>query len=289
VGGGRWIVFQKVVGGSLDDVVVLTTLLARFASGARPVGSAATAGAVSCDGDTFAALCGRIVRGVLVDWAGRPTTRTTTAAGFLRLNLGERLAEGKPLAEEARRLTGSHLDLPGEDRPLVNPFGLIANPGSDTVRALVGRTHGDLHPENILVPVRRTIDTSPYRLIDLAKYSNDGPLTRDPVHLVLAIVARTLADLSDPQCDALLEVLLDPDSAAAEQLPGWLYTLISTVRRQGEEWVYEYGLLSEWRDQTRLSLVACALMLHARPTTRVPDRSWFLRLAARAADAYSSR
>src|SRR5690349_14636273 len=58
---------------------------------------------------------------------------------------------------------------------------------SDHVMAILGRAHGDLHPDNILLPMSPVVDASAYRLIDLSDYSPDAALTRDLVHLTLAV------------------------------------------------------------------------------------------------------
>ncbi len=289
VGDGRWILFQKIASGSLDDLDVMTKLLASVRTGG-PVGSTASAHrTITCGSTTFARLCGRIVRGVLADWQGKPGLQRTSVTGLLDLHLGARLKPGGPLDNLAQKLTATTLRIPGEPDPLPNPFALALDTRLTQdipVRALVGKAHGDLHTENILVPVRDSVDASPFRLIDLAKYDSSAPLTRDPVHLLLYIIARAMPDLSDGQSDALIDELIAPDSGRGAVLPEWLRTLITTVRRTGEEWTFPSGLVAEWRGQTQLSLLACALMFLARPSTRDTDRLWFLRLAARAGRAY---
>lgn len=146
----------------------------------------------------------------------------------------------------------------------------------------VGRAHGDLHVENILIPTAWRDASAAFQLIDLSRYTADAVLTRDPTHLVLHVLARTLVELSPNQRTATIDLLLDPDLDGAI-LPQWLWLFIGQVRSAGEEWARAAGLVEQWRDQLPLSLLACALTCYGRASTREEDRGWFLRLAANAA------
>src|SRR6266540_3991552 len=255
--------------------------LAELVDGPIPVGD----GNDHCDADVFAKVCRRLVQGLLAGWAGPPHVAYYSVPAFLRLHLGDRLDHGKPLDVLARSMTDDLVMLPD---PLPNPFRLLED-GPATrgieVAAPVGRSHGDLHVENALVRVRPKIEPADFRLIDLAKYEENGPLARDPVHFLLHMAARSLPYLGPAQRDALLVTLLDPASTRRDQLPTWLAKTITEVYRAGEEWVGPSGFGPEWRRHRPLSLLACSLIVHVRRTTRREDRDWFMHLAARSAAA----
>lgn len=286
VGDGSWITFQEVVGGSFVDYRVLSALLAG-------VPQAKVAGVdprlVSpCDRGTFAGVCTAVVRGLLVDWAGKPTLHEVPVAEVMRRHLLHRLDPGQPLHAAANLWREPRLSLPGEPGPLPNPFALARDPtltaGLEPVQLVVGRAHGDLHPENILV--RTEGGPNDYHLIDLSRYEPDAPLTRDPTQLVLTILDRTMDERSDQQRELLLDLLVAGDVDVRDMLPRWLPEFVDRVRDVQLDWVRPYGLVDEWRLQSWLSLSACALMFLGRPTTAPAHRGWYLRLAARAAAAY---
>ncbi len=152
-----------------------------------------------------------------------------------------------------------------------------------------GRCHGDLHTDNALVRVRPHIDTEDYFLIDTALYEQVGPMTRDPMHLLLYIVARSMETITAPaQQSALIELLLDPVHGPAHLLPSWLSTLIKQVDAEIMAWVEPSGLAQRWREQAALSLAACAMLFLGRTSTRTEDKPWFLRLAARAVARFAA-
>jgi hypothetical protein len=283
VGDGYWFTFQELASGAptgvgLADLVVLGSLLDAVRGQAAPA---------PCDAETFAEVCAEIVGSVLADWAAPRRVRDLSVAEYLRLHLGDRLTPGGALHHLAAGLTGPSIEVPGEHAPLPNPFALAAGPGPDPDRrvpALVGKAHGDLHVENILVPVRPALSAAGYRLIDLSKYSSQAPLARDPVHLVLHLAARTLPELSLPERGALVEVLLDPSSRLGDLLPHWLRLLVVRVHAAAEAWAG--SLVDEWRAQRPLSVLACALMFVGRRSTPDGSRDWFLRLAGRAGARY---
>ena len=244
-----------------------------------------------CDRDSFAAVCAAVVRGLLVDWAGKPALAEMTVAEALRAHLLHRLNPGQPLHDQAARWPERWLTLPGESRPLPNPFSLIHDPTLTErlgpVQVVVGRAHGDLHPENILV--RREITPGDFQLIDLSRYESHAPLTRDPVQLVLTILDRTMDERSDPQRELLLDLLVGDAADGRDMLPTWIPVFVDRVREVQLDWVRPYNLIDEWRQQSLLSMSACALMFLGRPTTTPVHREWYLRLAARAAAAYLGR
>jgi hypothetical protein len=285
VGDGSWITFQDVVGGSFTDYRVLSALLAG-------VPQAQVAGVdprlvTACDRESFAAVCTAIVRGLLADWAGKPALEEAPVGEVLRRHLLHRLDPGQALHAEADRWPERRLDLPGEPRPLPNPFALMRDPTLSARLApiqLVGRAHGDLHTENILV--RTEFDPSDYHLIDLSRYEPDAPLTRDPVQLVLTILDRTMDERSDQQRELLLDLLVGDAADGRDMLPRWLPEFVDRVRDAQLGWVRPYGLSTSGASRPA---VAVRLRAHVPGPPHLPRRhtgSGGLRLAARAAAAY---
>ncbi|WP_261571215.1 toll/interleukin-1 receptor domain-containing protein, partial [Frankia gtarii] len=245
----------------------------------RPAAGAAAA---------FAEISAAVVRSVLGEWAGPTRLPPMDVPAILRRQLGDRLAPGSPLHRLAAAHPGPTVTTEGEDHPLPNPFALVRDAGRSAgvwLPTFVGRAHGDLHVENILIPTAWRDAGAAFQLIDLSRYAPDAVLTRDPTHLVLHVLARMLVELSPNQRTATIDLLLDPDLDGAI-LPQWLWLFIGQVRSAGEEWARAAGLVEQWRDQLPLSLLACALTCYGRASTREEDRGWFLRLAANAAAAF---
>lgn len=276
---GRWITFQKVVAGSLEDARVLSALL----DAARGLGTQAAR--------DFSETCAHVIDSVLGRWAVKPHFSELSVPGFLGRCLAERLAPGKPLQSLVSTTSSDQLLPLGPGKsPLVNPFALLTDgpltAGRVVQATMTGKAHGDLHTENVLVPVSaRQVPGPSFWLIDLARYEPEAPLARDPAHLMLYVAARALPGLTADQSDALLQLLLDPDCQAAHLLPGWLADAIVAMRTAGLPWARDRGLSAEWREQTRLAIVACSLMFTVRKSLTSEEQLWFLRLAAHNATA----
>ncbi|WP_147317708.1 hypothetical protein [Streptomyces spongiicola] len=288
LGGGRFLTFQHVAGDDLESVEVLTVLL----DSVLGTPSEETAG-TACTSAEFAGICGTLVSGVLGGWNGRPLTARgeLTVAEFLRLHIQDQLEPGGRLHALSREHRTDLIEIAGESRPLVNPFALARGAlfgDRRLVRALVGRTHGDLHTDNALVRVRPAIDAAAFHLIDLALYESEGPVTRDPAHLLLYILARRMDTLSASQREALLDYVLAPDERLAGRLPNWLVEVITSLDRAFLGWLEGSGLQPEWRRQRLLSLAGCAMLFLGRKSTNREDHPWFMRLAARAADRFAA-
>jgi hypothetical protein len=197
---------------------------------------------------------------------------------------------GGRLHEWAVRYGSARIAVPGEARLLASPFALALGTypaaGGLAIPALTGRCHGDLHSDNVLVRVSTAIDGTDFHLVDLALYEDDGPITRDPAHLLLYVLARRMDVISAAQQSVLIDVLLDPDRADARLLPGWLACLIREVDGASLAWLKGSGLQPEWRRNRLLSLAGAAMLFLGRTSTRPEDKNWFLRLAARACTAF---
>ncbi|WP_133150540.1 TIR domain-containing protein [Frankia canadensis] len=311
VGDGRWFVFQQVAADSLREPITLHTLLDAVlhpprvspgAPGGRAPGPRFAARVNAAPGlppgqasaVAFAQAGGAVVRSVLADWAGPPRLERLAVPVILRRQLGHRLAPGGALWRLAAEHPGPTIAVDDEEHLLPNPFALLldgdAGAGAGIrLPTFVGRAHGDLHVENILIPRTLRDVGGSYQLIDLARYAGDAVLTRDPTHLVLHVLARTLGDLSAPQRSATIDLLLQADAYDDALVPRWLSLFVGEVRSAAEGWARGSGLVDQWRDQMPLSLLACALMCLARPSTRPEDRGWFLRLAANASAYFLSQ
>ncbi|MEO3808362.1 hypothetical protein ABGB17_05105 [Sphaerisporangium sp. B11E5] len=275
-----WIFFQTLATGRLDDYNTLTALLDAVL---RP--SETRPGIAACDADMFAAVCRRVVSGVLAEWAVFPTRDEGPAepvAAFLRRHFGTRLTPPPSLND------GAMWTFPAEPEPLPNPLRLLRDDSLTAgvrVPVLLGRTHGDLNSENVLVQVN-PVDPGKFALIDLARYESRGPLTRDPVYLLLYLIGQSMNDLSSIQRSALIDALVTHAGDGHARLPGWLGKLIDGIRAPALEWIEPTGYRGDWQRQSLLSTVACALLFLDHPSVRSQDREWFLRLAARAAHSF---
>jgi hypothetical protein len=243
-------------------------------------------GEVLADSTTLAAACSMLVGRMLADWSRTPEIERLPVSEFLRRHLADRVQSGKALAELARRWPGRTIRLQGEAVDLPNPFALVFDPSPHIdidVTAIVGKGHGDLHTENVIV----SRGGKDFWLIDLARYRPDAPLTQDPVQLELAIVNRILGGLRLEDREILLRVLSGPTLSGLDTLPEWLAALIGGIRDTCHSWIARSHLGEEWQAATALSAVACALIFAARPTTSLDNRVWFLRLAARSAAVFA--
>jgi hypothetical protein len=294
VPGEQWITFQRIAGEGLERTEVLTVLLRRMlglTDEVEPPGATL----VAVDPPTFADASRAVVSGVLRGLARTayipPDTRWTVAE-FFRWHLTDQLEPGGRLHAWAQRYQGDEVVLPGESGPLPNPFALATGRYFDdsvTVTPFLGRSHGDLHSDNALVQVRPAIDARRFYLIDTALYESQGPLTRDPVHFILYIIARSMKTMRTPaQQGALIDLLLDPVGGPAQLVPGWLALLVQQVDAEAIGWVEPDGLASLWREQMYLSLAACAMLFLGRTSTPEQDKAWFLQLAARAAARFAA-
>ncbi|MGE5156003.1 MAG: hypothetical protein ACM3JP_00720 [Betaproteobacteria bacterium] len=287
VGDGGWVLFQELAGSDLGRYGVLTALLAGVPhSGVTARGDIEP---VACDRHTFAGVCAAVVDGMLRELAVRPDIEAQEASAFLESHFGDRTRPGGRLRALAHNYPDPFLLLPGENRPLPNPFRFIFQPPphlSIEVPAIVGRAHGDPHTENILVRVEPDIHGADFYLVDLARYRGRAPLTAEPVQLVLSILNRTMSELSVPQRDLLLDLLVVGGNADESMLPAWLTGLLHQINDTVDAWLRPSGLGTEWRQLMPLSTLAGALIFMARSTTPEINRAWFLRLAARAAATF---
>ncbi|MET7963437.1 hypothetical protein [Micromonospora zamorensis] len=251
----------------------------------------------------------KIVRSLVQDWNQPPPAgarRTTTVAGYLA-----ELVDGRPdrrADPRARLLTWAEQNgisaaqdevrLPWWSHALPNPLAFLVGSAASSRVALslhTGYTHGDVNIGNMLMPIDPTLDGGGYQLIDLGSYHADGPLTRDPMHLLLSLAAQWLrasTRIGDERTGTdLIRLLIRPSADRAGYRPELLgHAQISgAVHEAGRAAAASLGFGDRWRLETLLSLAGCALLFADR-NLRMPDedkvRGWFFTLAAAALDEY---
>jgi hypothetical protein len=230
----------------------------------------------------FGRRCRTIVGALLAGWnavAAEPVWEMTVA-DFLAVHVGDRLGPDGALT----RWLATQRDRP--DRLAVDPLVLCAS--RSTVRkAFHGRAHGDLSVRNVLLPVDPA-DPGAFRLIDYDRYSSHAPLTRDPAHLLISIATERVGGYaagSDIRAD-LIRALVEPSFTSPET--AGFAEIAGQIRDGGEQWAQSKGGLTEWRGQTLLSIVGCALRAASRPFPD-EDRWWCMQVASVAAAAFLDR
>ncbi|RLP30371.1 hypothetical protein D6158_18740 [Nocardia seriolae] len=291
--GRRWITFQEIAAKGLENTEVLTVLLRRMLNLADPA-ELPIGREIDCTHEVFTAACRIIVAGVLGDWARSPFIPekvTWDLPTFFERHLFDQLEPNGRLEAWARANQADMIRCDGESSPLPNPFAVAQGRllADVTITPLLGRSHGDLHTDNALIRVRPRVDVTDYYLIDTALYEAVGPITRDPAHLVLYIIARSMEAIAPVQQSALIELLLDPIDGPAYAVPTWLGELIRGIDAETRAWSERGSLGQRWSEQNYLSLAACAMLFLGRTSTREADKPWFLRLAARAVAKFAEQ
>jgi tetratricopeptide (TPR) repeat protein len=244
------------------------------------------------DLDQLADACKTIWRRMLLDWTGDDyDSDQATVAELLRYELGDGFKTHGWLHDWARKrglLTPDLLELPGENEPLPNPWRLFAKDlpaARRKIHYLVGRTHGDLHGDNVLVPqYDGVVDADRFRLIDLATYDARAPLSRDLATLLISLCWREIGKSSpDSQSTFLTYLVRDKrDKRLDDGMPDKVRKIIDALREPALKFVVDKrGDPEQWHSQLKVSLLAQA-MLHSAYASGTPDaRRWCARLAAR--------
>ncbi|MER6558799.1 hypothetical protein ABT300_13830 [Streptomyces sp. NPDC001027] len=247
------------------------------------------------DPGQLADACKTIWRTMLLGWTGKDyNSEQTTVAGLLTRELGDGFKTDGWLHDWARKrglFTPDLLELPGESEPLPNPWRLFTKDTPATrreIHCLVGRTHGDLHGDNILVPTYDGIaDANHFRLIDLATYEARAPLSRDLAALLVSLCWREIGKCS-PGIQSTVLTYLERDKRNKRDkrlddgMHGWVRKIIDALRGPAFQFVLDRrGDPEHWHRQLKVSLLAQA-MLHSAYSTGTPDaRRWCARLAGR--------
>jgi hypothetical protein len=277
---GSWMVFQNIGGRDLSRARSMSTRLNDVLANSYPV-----AELVASAGNAVAAAVG--------GWnAGGDGNGFPTAVEHLRSLLGERLKTGHPLYEwlcKRGLLDHSTAELvTTEVDGVPNPLELVLgqHPAADRrIYDFVGKSHGDLHPGNILM------GSAPdqFWFIDLARYGPARPLTYDPAYLELTTVAHFLPLMKDEnQRKAAVRVLLEPEDAKEVTLPSLLCELVASMYDAGVTWANGSSKGQEWRETSLLAFVAGGLIMAGRERFDAADREWFLQVAAAAAARFTA-
>lgn len=271
-GGGR-LMFQDVAGSSLEFVPL---------SGVPD--------------DQLSAACRVVVEGVINDW-NRVAVKSvqSTVGAYLSREFSRMVSPGASAAA-----LGAALGLRGPgfrylrdesgQTPVDMPNPLLMM--SDTalaanlpIDAVVGLAHGDLHTENVLVPTAYGgHQIKEFRLVDLSAFEPDAPVTRDPVTLMLSVVAPSVRELRADEQDALLSFVLEP-WRAPPRLSALFTQTLEAIYRAGNEAVKSMQL-GDWRSQYLLSVIATALQFVTFTSMPEESRWWFFRLAGQAGGAF---
>jgi len=168
--------------------------------------------------------------------------------------------------------------------PLPNPLVWLADGGDETMLVHLGRAHGDLHLDNIFIPLTPAPDPDGYQLIDLSEFCEQAPLCRDVPHLLLATIGRHLLDIPTGRRRGLAARIVDAARGAPLD-PGTLADqgyerLAAELLAAGEQWASGHDMLDNWRNEQLLGVVAAAL-IQASVSIHQPEvRWWFFELAA---------
>ncbi|GAB3063366.1 hypothetical protein [Micromonospora schwarzwaldensis] len=261
------------------------------------------------DDDLLVTAYRKVLTALLTAWnpptgRGGPSTASTTVRGYVRreLTVARSLEAVRPAADQLGLgdLAGDWLDIDGRLLPnplrLAEPGGLF---GDLPIRYLRGRSHGDLHGGNLLIPA--TVDGTPrpstFCMIDLESYESWAPLTRDPSALLMSMVLRWVAPRPGPdgawplglptrQAEPLLRYLVRPDQSPPSQLPRALADVVRLHHEAGMAYAEHGNWRPEWRTPHRLSLAAHALAATTYDNVRTDAAQWCFRLAAHLVEAH---
>ena len=122
-----------------------------------------------------------------------------------------------------------------------------------------GRAHGDLHLDNIFVPLVPNVDAGAYRLIDLSEFSERAPLCRDIPHLLLATIGKHLVDIPTGRRRTLAVRIVDA-AIGAPLGPGTLADqgygrLAEELLAAGQDWAAGHDMLDDWRSAQLLGVL----------------------------------
>jgi len=264
----KWrILFQAIAGDSLRTVRPLESVL---------------------DDDRLPELVEFVAASLLNDWNHDFSTRQLTPAELLRSELGSKADRNGPLLQFLKELDLNAEWLrfslnPGRVVPNAIQWALEADTWPENtppIWALFGRTHGDLHPGNVLIRVQPTPSARDFRLIDLSDFRPLGSLASDLTHLLLSIVGSQLPDSPGRRRD-LLKIALEESPTVPLELRG-LREVASRLRQAGRNWHSSstQGLQDDWEDQFSLALVTEALQFVGRRSLPLEHRLWFFQLAS---------
>jgi hypothetical protein len=266
---GGSITFQAVAGGGFGDLLTFDAMLE--------------------EEDDPADVCEQIVTSLLTEWNPDQSSNERAQIGpLLQELLGARLDSGGTLDASTRR--GRDADfrlrkLSFGDLTLINPFAVALDPAVSAGREILtirGKTHGDLHPGNLLVATASAAQPD-FWLVDLARYSDRGLLPWDPAYLLVTAAASQVDSLPDGDRDSLRRCLLDFAATPDRQIrPVTLRRAIRGVVSAERARAIGLDLRPEWERLRLLCLTAAGLMLSGRSILPDRARDWCFWLSAQA-------
>ncbi|MCP2323029.1 hypothetical protein HDA40_001536 [Hamadaea flava] len=246
--------------------------------------------------ERLADACALVLGGVTGSWNDYRLSRPSVSVSrFLHDEVGATVASGGTLNGWARRaglldIRDAWLMVDPAGPVLPNPLPSAAGHWWDgtppPIDVLSGRTHGDLHLLNVLIPVTPdgVPDLGAYRIIDLATARETGSLTRDLVTMLLSAIGGGLDSLPEDRWQPLIRHLLDLGRGDGPEPPFAVTTaLCETFARTVSR--TRTGSTGAWQLQYWLSLQALGLAFTAYARFRPAVRWWFFQLAAYAAGA----
>ncbi len=236
------------------------------------------------DREIFGQACKVIMPEIIGKWntpLQKPPVEELAARALLREILGERCDENGFIR---KKIDGLNL---GED--LLWPLAAVESGeriGHIRLRGICGNSHGDLHPDNILIPVDGNSGPSEYNfekfiLVDLSTFADDRPVAADCAHMLMSVVARKLYEVHESRREGLKDFILDFGDGESGGLPGELSEAIKWINNAGAQLAEDAGFYNIWRLEIWTAIAACALLYVGRADND-SDSLWFLRLAASA-------
>lgn len=266
-----FVMFQGVAGGGLNDYKPLSIYSRRT---------------------EIRGLMVTIATSVVHEWNPSPTVHDVTVIDFLESHVGRKLTKGGGVRDWAATNLGAGVDqspyLQFEPRTdlrstVMNPFTIWNDEhfADVNIHALMGKIHGDLHQENVLVNVKEGArEQGDYRLIDLATYKDEAPLSRDFTNLFASEVEQELPHLNPEARSDLLRVLPSEQRNVTSEIAA-IVRLWDEIRPIVDQESSARGLRDDWRIQVDLSLAGAALQSASRSHRDTTERLWFFELAAR--------
>lgn len=239
-----------------------------------------------------------VARGVAADWNPRVrlTPEAVTIGEFANAELNH-LASGAATVDAVAAASGlasrsARSVVLDDGRVCPNPYllGTGQLPQSERrLKLLYGRSHGDLHLDNILL-LFDDLGWHPetYRLIDLSTYSDTAPRSRDQVMLLLSLMARFLPEVHGRKRRELCDKLCMPTRPGYDRQDPLIDEVIAEVFSATHQVVTagNAGFGLHWEEQYLLQLMATALRFTTFSRLEPATRWWFLGLACIAARHY---
>lgn len=263
-----FVMFQGIAGGGISELKPLSVYTGR---------------------STLRDIMPRIADSVMNEWNPAPILTSSTIGEFLDWHVKNKLRpDGRlwkwaqsQLGADAVTATFLQFGESEDSKKTINPFAVSVDEkiAEFALQVFTGSVHGDLHMENVLVRVGAAHSDFSYHLIDLATYSNSGPLSRDLVNLFLSEVEHVLPSLSAAERIELLMALSSNRREVSTTIAACV-DLWGAIQRVGRDQVVSRGVRDDWKRQIELSLVGAALQSASRLHRDLRDRMWFFELAS---------